>query len=391
GKGSYERNPLCYLPQKPFSDFKGKSCHDGDGIGGCGDSPTSSAYSAAVYSFDTNFNATVNYSFNEYQQINESMQRISEKVSQGCKLGDKYEECVTKILSVKQITGDFKFTFQCGQKAPDSKLLLVCAESKYAFMNVNGKKEPFLYKIAYFLGDTVFPNPVEGIIITDTLKQEKNLTVSFNANAEPDMGSYNVYYSTQDFTNIKEERTEENRIKFLKSVKHTGSKIETTINVSEDNVIYYFAVTPIDTSGNENLAVTAISFKSEDDLYPSSAEKIEFVKTSSPLPSVSLSITPPIINEDGSELKDLAGYTVYLREADNSNACDVTSAKAIASNPNYRKTVQFDISSSPNKGTLELPKAGQGYCLVTIAVDETGKVELNSKTYSEKSIIFVKI
>ena len=215
--------------------------------------------------------------------------------------------------------------------------------------------------------------------------------MSFNANAEHDMGSYNFYYSTQDFTNIKEERTEENRIKFLKSVKHTGSKIETTINVSEDNVIYYFAVTPIDTSGNENLAVTAISFKSEDDLYPSSAEKIEFVKTSSPLPSVSLSITPPIINEDGSELKDLAGYTVYLREADNSNACDVTSAKAIASNPNYRKTVQFDISSSPNKGTLELPKAGQGYCLVTIAVDETGKVELNSKTYSEKSIIFVKI
>ena len=392
GKGSYERNPVCYLPKMPLSNFKGDSCNDGDGIGGCGDSPKSPAYADAVYSFDTNFNATINYSFDEYQKINESMQRISEKVSQECRLGDGYPDCVNKILNDKQITGDFKFTFQCGQKAPDSRLLLVCAESRYTFMNLKGQKEPFLYKIAYFLGDSVAPKPVEGLAVVDTKKQEKNLTVSFDANSEPDMEFYNIYYSTQDFTNIREERTGENMIKFIKSVKHTGSRIGTTANVSEDNIPYYFAVTPVDTSGNENYEVKTGLSASTDDLYPGLLpEKIKFDKRPGDIPIIDILITPPETNEDDSLLNDLAGYTVYLRDAGDAVLCSINDVSAVVSDSKNKKIVQFDMSSFPNKGSLELPDSQKSYCLVAIAVDETGNTDLNDKRYSENNVIFVKI
>lgn len=342
---------------------------------------------SGVYKIKSDFKTKINFSFSEFELVNISLQKISEQIALNCyKSGTNTENCISDILKDNK---DFKWSLE-RTKGKDEKeekeekmMIRVCAESKYSFFNALGEKQPFVYKIAFFAGDTVAPSPVQGLLVADTKNAEENITVSFNANLEPDMNYYNIYYSENQFSTISE------GVKFLKRINHISSKsYSNTINITNDGT-FFVAVTPVDTSGNENKDVVSQKVESIDDLNPGPVGKLSFEKPLGKAPIYTLVINPPLFNEDGSEIKDLESYLIYLRET--VAECSKEDIFSVLNNPVKKESINIDKTKSQEQFTakLELPDPAKKYCLVVIAGDEIAETDVKDTQYNENSIISI--
>jgi murein DD-endopeptidase MepM/ murein hydrolase activator NlpD len=547
GKGSNERNPVCYLPPRPPEEFIGESCNDVDlagyqfcsiGVKGAKFIPKQK-FVQNVYSIPVNFKAQLNYSFDEYAALNESIIRVAEKVTQDCykqstiaafdecvantavadkafswsvACGSEEEKLVANMIEtmllcsqsnqngycsfpipkmskevrivfkrdelLKKITvsssvlnetlpqsfphlvdtsSDGKFILgtcavvtaiikngqaeiigeNCAltkktswfytnqfifynQLSPGGKVSLLsfmdpalyqnekerlqqatlikrelrlCAQSKYSFTNISNKKESVVYKIAFYAGDAVAPQPVQGVAVTDTLVAEENITIQFTANAEIDMSHYLVYYNESEFSTIDAAKGTAQ----LGKVKHEQGKTTyaVTFKLPKDGS-YYFAVTPVDTSGNENIAVVAKKGTAIDDLNPGPVRKATAAKQQGDAPIFDITVMAPLVNEDKSPLKEQLNYTMYLKEA--APTCSEQSIPSVMTNPvKAFSTQKGDLVLTKETQEnhiirgLELPDRTKSYCLVVIAEDETAEEQVKSSRYSVNSIILVKV
>lgn len=262
----------------------------------------------------------------------------------------------------------------------------LCAQSKYSFLNSSGRLEPYEYRIAFFAGDTIAPKPVKDVAATDTKNAEANITISFTANEESDINHYNVYYSTADFSDVRS-------TKYLGRVQSsTASSYSKAFNLSSDGE-FFFAVTAIDNSGNENPNVKAVSGASVDDLNPGPVQGLSFVKAPGTAPQIIVSVVSPATNEDSSLLKDLQGYVLYLKEAIGGTCAASDIPSAILSGKKY-DTAPTDLTITPNTVQIELPDGSKSYCLVAIAQDEVpesnDQIQQDTKRYDQNSIILIK-
>lgn len=279
------------------------------------------------------------------------------------------------------------------------KEIRLCARSKkYSLFDEKGVSTPVTYKIAVVAGDPSPPEKVSNVIISNTAKSEENITIKFNPNIEPDMSQYNIYYSESDITDLDNKE----KVKLAAIIKHDANiklptQYVTTIKVPKDETSYFFAVTAVDISGNEG-KFNVYQGKSKDELKPGSVEKLEFTKIQNVPPKIDITITPPAKNEDGSELKDLSKYSLYMQTT-NADSCSITDIKAILtsepiSNLNIDKTGSTHYIKSLDLTTIKLAsKPGTKYCAVVIAEDENIDLtkEVNQERYSDKSILFIKI
>jgi len=266
------------------------------------------------------------------------------------------------------------------------KQLRICAQSKqYTFLDSSGKKAPITYKISFFAGDAVPPAEVKNIIIADTLRAEENITIAFDANTEEDMSHYDLYYAAKAFS-----KTDEEGVQKIGSILHEKgkAKYETTVKLPNDGT-FYFAVTAVDTSKNEGIFV-AKEGNSKDDLNPGPVQKVEYTKPGL-APIIDFTVTPPVLNEDGSPLKDLESYKIYAREAVG-GACLPTDIAIVLTNPkNVFRIKDFEKLSAKQHITrnINLQTSGKQYCIVAIADDEVEEEAVQTTQYSENSSISV--
>lgn len=273
----------------------------------------------------------------------------------------------------------------------NKKQLRVCAKSKYSFINEKGEKENYVYKISFFAGDTVPPAEVKNIEIKDTLNTEENITISFSANSEKDMSHYNVYASENEFSQLNQEGI---TIYTLGRIEHElgKEKYEVTFKLPKDGK-WNFAITAVDTSNNEG-QFTLKSGESIDDLQPAPVNQISFLKPRL-APVIDLIISPPTINTDGSEIKDLVNYAVFVRSAVG-DSCLQTDILNIIEEPLFVFKTE-DNPSSLDKSlpdvdkitNINLGESGKKFCIVVIAEDEVSEFEIASNRYSDKSILLV--
>ena len=118
--------------------------------------------------------------------------------------------------------------------------------------------------------DSIAPDAIAGLTVTDKTNAEKTLTLSWNESAAPDFAGYKVYRKTSSFTNVSS-----SGVQHLTTIntKSTTTYDDTT---STDGAEFFYAVTAIDTATppNENKDVTSKSGTSVDDKAPVTTDNI---------------------------------------------------------------------------------------------------------------------
>ncbi|MEW6087760.1 MAG: FG-GAP-like repeat-containing protein [bacterium] len=133
---------------------------------------------------------------------------------------------------------------------------------------------------------------------------------SASGGGKSDIAYYHIYQTTSDFADIY-------GIPSVKTV-YAGTK-ENIIEGLTNGKLYYFAVTALDSTGNENFGVTAVSVIPTDKVAP---EQITSLVVHDPGLSGILNLSWSGYDTSGS--KDLAGYSVYMNENPFENVSDLT-------------------------------------------------------------------
>ncbi|MBU4072344.1 MAG: immune inhibitor A, partial [Candidatus Thermoplasmatota archaeon] len=150
--------------------------------------------------------------------------------------------------------------------------------------------------------DTMPPAPVQDVEATD-LQQGGIVNVSWLPNSENDLAGYKLYYSTGNFTDTAEATY------YPLSPEDDAGATYWEIYGLENYILYHFAVTAIDKSGNENNTIekTAIAIPT-DQLPP-------FISITYPANSSTVSGTVNITVEAG-DSSGITGVRIYINKGD---------------------------------------------------------------------------
>ncbi len=348
------------------------------------------AHGEFTYHIKPSFKAELDYSLSEYDQLSKDVLNIAATIKNKCTKEENFGICVNATLAEQN---DFKWSYECDAAEPgfipasasNRKQIRACAQSKYSLVDEKGIRRPVVYKISFFTGDAVPPAEVKGVSVTDSAGAEENVTVSFNGNEEEDMSKYEVYYSSSPFTDLKQEG-----VALLGNISHDGvHDYVATFKLPQDG-IFYFAVVAVDSSDNK-AKFTAVQGESKDDLNPGPVQDINALRLPGDAPQFEISVIPSKFNTDGSPIKDLTSYSVYLDEK-GSDSCTKDRIPDIIALQNEIQISElaFDMSLEPHKTKLELPDRTKEYCLVIIANDEVKENTVSENQYSSTSIISIK-
>ncbi len=347
-----------------------------------------------IYRLKPAFKSEINYSFDEYDKLGADILSISEETTHRseCNKKESKDECIKEILNRYN---DFKWSLKCDISDLDAdkypQYLFLCAESRYGIPTDSGIKH-YIYKIAYFAGDDVAPAQVTGITTSDTQLAEKKVTISFNANTEPDVAYYDIYHSENPFTDVS------NSEKYDLMINQDPSKTsyDQILDVPQDGKQYYFAVTAVDTTGNENTQVVSVQGTSTDDLKPGPINGVTVNRLSQTNPFLDVYVNHPTTNEDGSKVTDVTKYTIYFSDSD---VCDQYHISSILND--YIDKQDYSFEKTTNQGSdvdkivqpqPQLPKFANSktYCMVVIAGDDGPDKEPTSNQYGANSFKEIK-
>ncbi len=201
-------------------------------------------------------------------------------------------------------------------------------------------------KFALHIRDLVPPPPLEDLVLMDAPKRETGFVASWQESNETDVVLYSVYTDDGSFSDVRsasdsysfDPRLVECDLRSLdltsgelqppyvyEAVDLEGDEFEVQLEMekpchagdryymmvpAEEEGTVYAAVTATDDSGNEDPSVHALSVRVEDDLGPSEATGIDFYSQPSNPNLINVVWTIPTTNEDGSQLTDLASFTL---------------------------------------------------------------------------------
>ncbi|MFC1728415.1 hypothetical protein ACFLZ7_03055 [Nanoarchaeota archaeon] len=262
---------------------------------------------------------------------------------------------------------------------PKSNTLKLCAQSTYKnyFYDESDKttkQRNIVYRIAAFVGDKIDPDPVQGVKITDTPIKEENATVKFKDNREDkdkDVDYYNIYYSEETFVDVESLRP-------IKTVEDKNTNTY-TITIKVDDVLGYFAVTAVDTSGNEDENVNAISANIIDNLNPGPII-LEERKIAADT-QIEFTIKNPGENTDKSKLNDLEEYFIYKFNPDATNNCPEDPGELRKG----EQVVTFSYKQPNQIETIQHP--GSEFCYVVVGEDEVSEDIKDSIRYNKDGTV----
>ncbi len=141
--------------------------------------------------------------------------------------------------------------------------------------------------------DDTAPAPVTGLNATDTPDdQGKSIDLSWDASAAPDLAFYKLYRDTSDMTDV----TGLDPIAELFVTEYTDTDIQ-------NNLDYYYAVTAVDYSGNENTSVTSAGpVQAVNDLIPAAPDNVTAALTD----ETEIKVEWDPVNEP-----DISGYRIH--------------------------------------------------------------------------------
>ena len=166
----------------------------------------------------------------------------------------------------------------------------------YAFRKPN-------IKLALTILDKIPPEPIRSLIIEDTENKERNVTLEWELSSAKDVSKYKIYLKESDFDVTDEAEN-------VKTVEEDVNNV--TLPVENDGKNYYFAVTAVDQSGNEEIKVFPRMGHSVDDLSPGKVKEIMTVEKKAD--GLKFEWKKPENNSDGSELEDLAGFRLLVAD-----------------------------------------------------------------------------
>jgi len=115
--------------------------------------------------------------------------------------------------------------------------------------------------------DITPPPKMENVIVEDSMKAENSVTISWDENKAGDVKDYKIYYSTEDFEDVKEEGVV-NILNVSNNILITDVAGMMPYDHNKEMNTYYFSVSAIDYTGNENKTVDAVKGIAIDDLRP---------------------------------------------------------------------------------------------------------------------------
>ncbi|MDQ7779968.1 MAG: fibronectin type III domain-containing protein, partial [Planctomycetota bacterium] len=190
-------------------------------------------------------------------------------------------------------------------------------------------------------GDTTPPASPTGIVLTPG---DKQMTVRWQPNTEPDLAGYNVYYSASPWT-------------LANAALIPATSFQYVVSGLTNGVSYSFIVTAVDTAGNESVQSAAVSAIPAPDTTP-------------PAPPTGLVVMPGhekvTLTWNYSLEPDIAGYNVYY-----------SSSPWIQANP-----VLIPLSVAPPWYTVMNLQNGTTYLFVVTAVDTSGNESAHSDQVS---------
>ena len=158
-------------------------------------------------------------------------------------------------------------------------------------------------------------------------------------------------------------------------------RYSTTINVPEDEMDYYFAVTAVDRTGNENLSVENVMGQSVDDMAPNPAQITKAEDKAGASGTIHLEWTIPTTNEDGSSIdpKEPISYRIHY---DTKSFINILSAESVietsATSADVTGLVDYDLVD---------PLSKIQYWFAVTAVDEKRNEQKDVLLYVEGPII----
>ncbi len=263
----------------------------------------------------------------------------------------------------------------------NKKLYRFCAKRKDVqlisynkYTNRPELKNP-VYRFAMYLEDKIAPPPVEGVGVSDTLKAERNVTISWKDSSAEDVVRYNIYFSEASFTDAAQVT------KILEANDDNRETYSITYKVADDNKEYWFAVTAVDGAGNENRSVTSVSGRSVDDLSPGKATNVLFSADNK------ISGTMPSANEDGSAIEEtsLSAEVYAIPTETGSCAVDLTTATPVIK---QTSSPGSDVSIAIT-GIARTKPGGEliNYCFAVVARDEAGNPKLTDPAINQAEIV----
>ncbi len=271
------------------------------------------------YEVSPPFKIKIDYDLTIYNKIKENVATLL-----NCK-GDP-RKCVNE--NIKEFNKEKDLEWETSFTEDENIILFDITQKDKEFPIKDGIKNPVI-KFGLYFKDITPPPPVKNIKVNDTKIAERNVTVSWNRSEANDTDHYNIYYSNKEFNSVEEGiRFIENILNPVNISNHDPDQeiYSTTVKVPTDAIDYYFAVTAIDKTGNENLSVEPVLGKSIDDLAPSATKPSAVDKPGGKV--IGLSWEIPQTNIDGSpRVDEIEKFKIYRSEESFSDVAEASLVK----------------------------------------------------------------